>query len=138
MNNNLFFGMAALLVGAGYFLRSLPLAFALPQGPNVSTGSNPVQQYFLTCPGSIMTTTSEEFVITDIVLNPKYYGNDAIIFSTTSATLGKIKQTNEIIHIPLQSGIRIPTNETVSCTVLNGGNIYNSNEVLISGYFAHP
>ena len=46
MKTNTLFGWAALVLASGYFLRSLPMAIAYPQGPNISAGSNPVHNFY--------------------------------------------------------------------------------------------
>ena len=140
MNTNTLFAVAAILVGAGYFVRSLPLAVAFPQGPNVSLGSNPIQQFSATCPSTIMSTGSQELIITDVVVNPQYYGSDGIVFSLQTGALATIKQGNNVVHLPLESGIRVPSNETLSCdpVVSGSNNTNNRRDIFISGYYAQP
>ena len=133
-----YFGITSIILASACLIWSIGQAGAFPQGPNISMGSNPVDSFQVTCPNTILTTTSQEFVITDIRIGSGYYSNDSITLSTQNETLIKLYNSNDgNVFVPLQSGIKIPVNETLSCSITNSNAPSYSKEIFISGYYAH-
>lgn len=120
---------AFLIASIGYAVESLQQANAYPQGPNVGTGSNPIEAFSFMCTSSTpqaFTTGNELFIITDVVVADggstehamlRLNGNDWIPFPEASVQ-------------SLNSGYPIPPNSTLSCYA------YYSKRVAISGYYA--
>ena len=120
---------AFLIASIGYAVQSLQQANAYPQGPNVGTGSNPIEAFSFMCTSSTpqaFTTGNELFIITDVVVTDGSYtesatlklnGNDWISFPETSV-------------FSFNSGFPVPPNSSLECYS------YYSKRVAVSGYYA--
>jgi hypothetical protein len=118
------FGIAAIILSAAVFLQSLKSANALPQGPNISSGSNPIDQGQGNCNGSTIFTnnSSQSFIITDI--SKSYVDSYEIYLESNGQTIW-----NGRGNFNFRSGLQIAPGSSVTCI---GG--YS---VSISGYYAH-
>tara|TARA_Y100001954_G_C15319099_1_gene364391 strand:- start:22 stop:435 length:414 start_codon:yes stop_codon:yes gene_type:complete len=71
MNHRNILTLAILIFSLGYFVRSFQPVYAIPQGPNISTGSNPVDNFYgnsnTTGQGSI--TFQGDFTLTTLISN---------------------------------------------------------------------
>jgi hypothetical protein len=115
------FGMAAIILSCAVFIQSLNSANAFPQGPNVSMGSNPLDYNYQNCNSNSNGYTNNstlDFIITDIIA-----WNDLHIYVDNAEIAIHHQGTSS-----LQSGIRIQSGETVTCS---GGYL------TIIGYYAH-
>ena len=125
------FGLGFVIFSLGYFVRSFSPAIAGPNGPNVSMGSNPIASFYVSCSQStptILSTTSELFIITDILVSDGYStgGIDLKLNSSNWFSLG------ENVQMAMQSGIPMPLNSTLSCYS------YYGRDLILSGYYAQP
>ena len=130
MDHRTILAFAAVIFAAGYFVRSFQPANAFPQGPNVSIGSNPIDNSFATCSGGTIFTnnTTHDFIITDITRSSRGYGaylmqNNQIIWESQGGN-------NASDVITFKSGISISPGASVQCN--NGGHT-----MTISGYYTH-
>ena len=131
MDHRSLFGIAAILLSGAVFIHSLKSANAFPQGPNVGMGSNPIASFYVSCSQSeptVLTTTSELFIITDILVSDGYStgGIDLKLNGSSWYSLG------ENVQMAMQSGIPVPLNSTLSCYTYYGRNL------VLSGYYAQP
>jgi len=129
---------AAVIFAAGYFVRSFQSAYAFPQGPNVSLGSNPIEHFFRVCTNNtnsnsliFTNTTSQTFIITDIQTQGTYTYQFFIDGALTLRTDGYYEEGS----LQLLSGIKINPNESFQCQ--GGGSSSSSRSVFISGYYTH-
>ena len=125
------FGIGFIILSLGYFVRSFQPANAFPQGPNISLGSNPIAAFNQSCGNStptILSTTNNIFIITDILINDGY-STDGVQFKLNGSNWIAL---GEDIEATLQSGLPIPVNSTLSCYS------YYGRDVVISGYYTHP
>lgn len=140
-----YFGLSTLLASVALLIWSIGETFAFPQGPNVSTGSNPIVT--LDC-GTTSTTSSDilgypsftnpyqvpagfDYIITD--LGAHYSNNTSILvdngnnwqtiyshyFSAQGTTQG----------FSLETGVKVPSGAFVKCQSSAFG--------FVSGYLAH-
>jgi hypothetical protein len=125
------FGIGFVIFSMGYFVRSFQPANAFPQGPNISLGSNPIASFNVACNNSspsIMSTTNNIFIITDVIVSDGY--------STGGITLklngADWMNFNENVEVALQSGLSVPVNSSLDCYT------YYGRDLVISGYYTHP
>ena len=129
-----------LLLCGAVFLHSLNSANALPHGPTVSLGSNPIVSVAGSGSNSALLTvpTDSALIITDIELtNSNAYGGDTIRLQDTNGTvygewyLHHRSSPSCLIVISKASGIYIPAGTQLSLASASTVN-YN-----FSGYYAH-
>ena len=136
-------GASALLLSGSVFVHSLSAAQA-NSGPSISLATNPIfsgggysnSGVTENIPGQ----SGLELVITDVTLSAQYNYDAEIVFSTSSGVeLGRYKTWNysnyngpAIIDSHLNSGLRVPENETLIVQVSGRGSY------TYSGYKAHP
>ena len=118
-----------LLLCGAVFVQSLNSANAFPQGPNVSTGSNPIELAHHDCYGAnnltlLSNTSSENFIVSDIWIT----GGSVRIFVDGSILHSSIGDG----LYSLQTGLKLESGSTISCSYQNG-----SPRVTITGYYAH-
>ena len=118
-----------LLLCGAVFVHSLNSANAFPQGPNVSTGSNPIELAHLDCYGAnnltlFSNTSSENFIVSDIWIT----GGSVRIFVDGSILHSSIGDG----LYSLQTGLKLGSGSTISCSYQNG-----SPRVTVTGYYAH-
>ena len=140
------FGIAAIFVSAGFFLRSLQPAYAL-NGPTTSLGTNPVENINgAIVMNSIGSTTiwtnnsSSDFIVTTILMNtgacyPTVDGSQeglAQIQNIGSLTSNTIPN----VFIEGKAKLKIASGSTLDF------NSYNTNwkncQYYIEGYYVHP
>ena len=139
------FGIASIILSIAVLILSFNTANAIPQGANISIGSNPVASFTSTnCTSgdTVVSVPSDQIlVITDIIIGG-YYGEDVQLKTGTGTLLGQFKSVNgysqaaynhflEGRFYSLRSGIVVPSGEDL---VLYCG----SNSLTVSGYYAHP
>jgi hypothetical protein len=116
-----------LILTLGYTWSNFQAANAFPQGPNVSMGSNPINQAYkycnaLTNEAMLTNSSSQDFIVTDIIV--------------TNGTADILIDGNTIInvsgHIAFQTGLKILSGSTVSCTDTG-----SYPRVTITGYYTH-
>ena len=116
---------AAVIFAIGYLIRSIQPANALPQGPNVSLGSNPIEHAYSSCNGwqTIFTNnTAQDFIITDI---SKYFENSYEgHLRVNGQTIWQSRDAYQFL-----SGLKILSGESVECN--------SSYSITISGYYTH-
>ena len=124
MDHRNLFGIAAIILSGAVFTHSLNTANALPQGPNVSLGSNPIDHGQGNCNGSTIFTnnSSQYFIITDI--SKSYVDSYEIYLEADGQTIW-----NGRGNFHFQSGLRIAPGSTVTCS--------GSYAVTIAGYYSH-
>lgn len=128
-----YFGIAAILFGAGYFIQSLPFAQAFPQGPNVSMSANPYESFTGSTSGTVdlLTVPNDQiFIVTTCVSNSSYVdlkeNNDTIITGSSSGCMsGALHDGNG--HLVIASGSTLKVQST-----------YGTRYYYIEGYYAHP
>ena len=145
MDHRILFGFASIIVSIALLIFSLKSANALPQGPNISYGNNPVVSFSSTNCSSGDTVTNvpndQVLVITDIIIGG-HNGEEVQLKTGSGTVLGFFKSVNaysqanfnhflEGRFYSLRSGIVVPSGEDL---VLYCGN----NHLTISGYYAHP
>ena len=119
--------LACLVLSFGYTWNSIQSANAYPAGPNVSMGSNPIEQAYKYCNGLsnaplLSNTTNQSFIVTDIVVRG---GTVEILID------GNITMVTDS-HIALRTGLRVDGGSTIACT-----DIGNYPRVTIVGYYTH-
>lgn len=133
------FGIAAILFGIGFVIRSFQPAYAL-NGPNVSMGINPIQHYYSTCPFGGNTifsnNSSSDFIITDVISHWKPDINIQIDAQDILKITGATSDLRNI-YFNLRSGIKISAGQTLSCSEKTySGHV--GYPITVSGYYAHP
>ena len=123
--NILAFGFLIFALGSAW--KNIQPANALPSGPSISMGSNPIDQAYKYCNAlsnaTILTNSStQDFIVTDIVVTNGTA--DILIDGTTYMTVSG--------HIPLQTGLRVGSGSVVSCSDSN-----SYPRVTVTGYYAH-
>ena len=133
------FGFAAVLFGFGFVFQSIVPAQALPVGPTVSMGSNPI--FAVQNSGSNGTlftnTTSGPAIITDLAITQST--NSGVTCQLTFSVSNNGDQYRLFsnpagVHgvASLQSGLQVPAGESLTYS----GNGYCSGAAA-SGYYAH-
>ena len=143
MNANQLFGLASILFGAGFLLRSFPSANA-QIGPSASLGSNPIVSFAGKGDASLVTVpTDQDLILTDLDFcntNSGNYGHHTIYLKDAQGNVyGQWwlrKSYSELVsmNISKQSGIRIPAGTELYFD--EGGSSYVT--YTISGYYVNP
>ena len=120
--------LAFLVLCIGYTWNSIQTANAYPTGPNISMGSNPIEQAYKYCNGLsnapiLSNTTNQTFIVTDIVVT----GGNVEILIDGSVVMNVLSD-----HIALRTGLRVDGGSSISCTD-NG----NYPRVTVVGYYTH-
>jgi len=116
-----------LSLSLGYTWNNLQAANAFPSGPNVSMGSNPIEQAYKYCYGlsneaMLNNSSSQDFIVTDIIVTNGTA--DILIDGTTIMNVSG--------HISLQTGLKVLSGSTIACSY------YSSYpRVTITGYYTH-
>lgn len=113
------------------FILLLQVALGYPQGPNVSSGSNPIWNYIGSCSGlSYTVPVNSVLIITDI---------QKVSTASSSSYWLKLKldgvsffETYYIDLFSYQTGIKLTEGQVLTCQ-----QNYNVN-VMMSGYFTAP
>ena len=155
MNHRNTLAIGFVLLCGSVFVTSLKSAYGFPQGPSISSGSNPV----LAIGGSISSTTTTLFtapadqmiVISDLLLTMNHYSCSSTISLTTSS--GETLSTSDLhsfyenyahysrtnsqptsIQHSFNSGLPISPGDSLEITESGGCTI----SYTISGYYTHP
>ena len=118
MDHRNLFGIAAIILSAAVFVHSLNSANAFPQGPNVSTGSNPIEHYsHINCNNTQSTlftnNTSQPFIITDVIVGERSVNAHLYIDGVEVYRRNGNNNGSHTTH--LISGIKVTPGETVQC-----------------------
>ena len=135
MNHRMLFALSFLFLTAGYLIRSIHSAYASPQGPVISHGSNPIDHQMLECSSSeqFSNTQSTPFIITDVVA---YSSNYQLILRIDGDRVAAFHADSDVAASTghrFQSGLKVESGQVVSCTAS-----VSSRFITISGYYAHP
>ena len=111
---------SVLIASIALLISSTGNSFAYPQGPNVSTGTNPIVTFNCNSSGYTVPTTSD-YIITDFigVSSSPYMNFDG----------GNTLYLNFSGNSTLMTGYRVSAGTVISC---GSGNIH------VSGYLVHP
>lgn len=115
------FGIAAIIASIAYLFSSIGQTFAYPQGPNVSTGSNPIVSFYCASgnPGYTV-PNGQSLVMTDFIG----------VWSAPSLDLSTGEQLNfSDGTYTLMTGYKVASGTSITCS---------SGSMGISGYLAHP
>lgn len=120
--------LALLVFSMGHTWNNIQSAHAFPAGPNISMGSNPIEQSYKYCNGQsnatiLSNTTNQSFIVTDIVVTG---GNADILIDGN--TIMNLNST----HITLKTGLRVDGGSVISCT-----DVGSYPRVTVVGYYTH-
>lgn len=122
MSKNLF-GISTLIMSIAFLIWSIGETFALPQGPNVSMGTNPVVSFMCNTTPYIV-PSNMDLIITDLVGTSGY---DATVSANgTVITLFHAWSGGNGYHT-FATGYKADAGSSITC----GRNVY------IGGYLAH-
>ena len=121
MDHRNLFGIAAIILSCSVFVHSLNSANAFPQGPNVSLGSNPIDNGFGYNAPAFVNNSSTDFIVTDLNCS----SNTLILIDGVNAYWCNIGVAHS-----LRTGLKLSPSSTIQT---NSNNTYLS----ISGYYAH-
>ena len=158
MKNHPLYALSSLLLSGSVFLYTIGLilgsAQAFPQGPSVSTNSNPLFTFGGTISNGstlVLTAPSDQLmVVTDVILtmNSNSCASNVAFTDSTGALLSQFKlhsynhlgsyraaqsQTSSIQHA-FNSGIAIGTGSSLTLTESGSCNVAYT----LSGYYAQP
>lgn len=111
------FGYATIIMACGFFVRSLQPAHAV-NGPNVSMGTNPIEDY-AGYSGFFTNTSGSDFIVTDITCE----GNTYMSVSGSNVWYCRPDSPHQFA-----SGLKVSNGETLTA---------HSATAFISGYYAH-
>ena len=123
------FGIAAIILSGAVFVHSLKSANAFPQGPNVSMGSNPIENFHhQNCnsnwPTILTNSSSQAFIITDIIRGKASSSYDVRLRINSQ----NIYDAED--NYAFQTGLKVLPGETVEC-------YHHGYPVTLSGYYTH-
>ena len=131
MNYHNLLGIAAILLSASVFIHSLKSANAFPQGPNVSSGNNPIANSIAICSNSYSSlftnNTSQVFIVTDIT---KQHPSYPISLRLNNQDVWMVESGGSPGVFQFNSGLRVGPGDTLDCA-------HSGFRVMISGYYAH-
>ena len=133
-------GLAAVILSLAVFNHSMDDAYAGPMGPNVGTGSNPIENFSLRCTGTQQTIVpsdvSRDFIVTDVIT-----GDDTTNYSPVGVTLtfngGVSMSVSALQSHRFVTGLKVPVGESLDCQNGASSGSYHYN-VTVLGYYAHP
>ena len=156
MERNLF-GISAIIASVALVVSSIGNSFALPQGPSVNTGSNPVFSYGGTISNSTTTLftapADQTMIVTDVVLTMAEQScSSTITFNTSAGNVSSFKlysnfytagdgygrsatsiEPKSISH-SFNSGVPVNLSDGMDIVESGGCNV----SYTVSGYYAHP
>lgn len=136
--HNHYFGIASVLFATAGLIWSIGQALAIPMGPNISLGQNPVFAVQSTgYTGTLFTNnTSSTAVVTDLVVVASYACNMNFSVSNGGDAFRILAspQNGSPGQVSLQSGIKIPAGETLE---FSGNHSSYCAGASASGYYAH-
>ena len=129
------FGFAAILFGIGFVVQSIMPAGAIPLGPAVSMGQNPIFAVQVSGQSGTLfsNNTSSPAIITDLFIleNSYCYMTFSVSNGGDQFRVGDYNGTLSVIS--LQSGIRVPPGESLTFA----GDQNYCQGASASGYYAH-
>ena len=119
--------ISILILCMGYTWNTIKPANAAPTGPNISLGSNPIDQAYKYCNGLsnsplISNSSNQDFIVTDIIVTNGTA--DILIDGTTIMNVSG--------HVSLQTGLKVSSGTTISCSDYS-----SAPRVTITGYYTH-
>ena len=111
--------LSVLIVSIALLILSIGQSFAYPQGPNVSTGTNPIVSF--NCSSSYTVPSNSDYIITDFI---GVYGSPYIYFNGGNSIYLDFPGNST-----LMTGYRVSSGTVITCS---------SGSVHISGYLVHP
>lgn len=120
-------GIAAILFGIGFVVRSFQPAYAL-NGPSVSMGSNPIEHHYTVCNGQnngailLTNNNTSDFIITDIMVTNQSFSLK--IDGQDIAHLSAMEGVHNFV-----SGLKVISDQVLSC--------WGNSNITIAGYYAH-
>lgn len=140
MDHRNLFGIAAIILSVAALNHSMDNAHAGPMGPNVSAGSNPIENFSILCTNTqqsiVPIDNARDFIVTDVIT-----GDDTTNYSPQAATLtfnGGVTMTVSVLQShQFVTGLKVPVGETLDCQNSTGTTFYHYN-VTVLGYYAHP
>ena len=140
MDHRNLFGFAAIILSLAALNHSMDNAYAGPTGPNVGTGSNPIENFSIRCTNTqqsiVPVDMNRDFIVTDVIT-----GNDTTNYSPESSTLtfnGGVTMTVSVLQShQFVTGLKVPVGETLDCISSTSTSFYHFN-VTVLGYYAHP
>lgn len=126
-----------LLLGLGYCIQSIATAIALPNGPTVSIGSNPIESFY----GASNNVTLNLNPNYDFILTTGYSDNTSCILTVNGINVNRTASAYNVFYYNVndnpssgfsqgQGSLSIPAG--ASAIITNCGNY------LFSGYYVQP
>ena len=112
--------LSVLVASIALLISSIGDSFAYPQGPNISTGSNPIVSFNCNSGGYTVPSNSD-YIITDFI---GVYSSPYIYFNGGNSIYLDFPGNST-----LMTGYRVPSGTVITCA---------SGSVHISGYLVHP
>ena len=129
MKHHIFYGVTAVFLSASVFVHSLKSANAFPQGPNISLGSNPIDNAIAVCNSSYSTlfsnNSTQAFVVTDITRQHPSY---PLSLRIDNQEAWIIESGGHPQIFQFQSGLKIAPGSSLDCA-------HSGFRVMISGYY---
>ena len=137
------FGYAAILLSIGFVIRSITFAYAYPTGPNVSMGSNPIENiygYDQIAAGNTNTlftnNTQGPFIITQYLSNTTLYCTLQIDGNSILEHHKNFGQDYVYGANNFTGTIVVSAGSTLS--IKNNAGDYRQCAYYMDGYYAHP
>jgi len=112
--------LSVLVASTALLILSIGNSFAYPQGPNISTGSNPIVSFSCDSGGYTVPSNSD-YIITDFI---GVYGSPYVYFNGGNSIYLDFSGNST-----LMTGYRVSAGTVITCT---------SGSIHISGYLVHP
>jgi hypothetical protein len=134
MNNIVSIGI--FLFGLGYCIQSIATAMALPQGPSVSMGNNPVDSFYGSNGNTTLSLNSNyDFILTTGLSNNtncQVQVNGNAVNSTSDYNIFHFRYNYNVnsAFTQGQGSLNIPAGSTVTLS--------NCSQYLFSGYYVQP
>ena len=126
---------AAILLSGAVFVHSLSAANAFPQGPNVSMGSNPIENFYGSAGTVGSITFQQDFILTTFISNSSYCNPkiDGVIFHTGSSSNNLFfyrydNPTNSVFTVG-NATLKIQSGASLS--------LASCGDFFIAGYYVH-
>ena len=135
------FGIAAIILSLAALNYSLESAHAGPTGPNVGTGTNPIENFSLKCTNTtqalIPADSTRDFVVTDVITGADGTSNYSPVPITLTFNGGVTMTVSEMQSHRFETGLKVPVGESMDCQNGTSSTTYHYN-VTVLGYYAHP
>jgi hypothetical protein len=133
-------GLSAVIFSIAVLHYAMFSANAGPMGPNVGTGSNPIENFSLKCTNTqqvlVSADSSRDFIVTDVITGNDNTGYDpqpvTLTFNSGVSMAVSILQSHRFV-----TGLKVPVGESLDCQNATSTSYYHYN-VTILGYYAHP